>query len=176
MPACSPISPAPPSSCNASTGLTPQQYSLAFALNSAGFVVRGHLGGRLTHRWSARSLLGVGLALNLVARSGCSPQQSSTCPSALIGSLLVMVGAVGLITPPATGLALADHAGAASALLGLSRYLASAAAAPLVGLGGGGTAVPLGIVIMTASCAAAALFLALVLPQIRIRRAQPSKL
>ena len=33
-------------------GLSPQQYALAFGLNSAGFMVFGYLAGRAAERWS----------------------------------------------------------------------------------------------------------------------------
>ena len=57
----------------------------------------------------------------------------------------------------ASSLALAgypDLAGTASSVLGLARYAFGGVAAPLVGLGGAGTAVPLGLV-TTVSAASA---------------------
>jgi MFS transporter, DHA1 family, multidrug resistance protein len=65
------------------------------------------------------------------------------------------------VFPNAAALALADHpdrAGSASALVGLSQYLFGAAAAPLVGVAGTGTAVPMAVVIAVSSAAAVAAY------------------
>ena len=66
------------------------------------------------------------------------------------GALFVVVASVGVVFPNATALALADHprvAGSASGLLGVLQFIVGAAAAPLVGIGGTGTAVPMATVI-----------------------------
>ena len=70
----------------------------------------------------------------------------------LLPSLFVMVSSVGLVLPNATALALADHprtAGSASALLGLTQFATGALAAPLAGVGGSHTALPMAIVMAT---------------------------
>jgi DHA1 family bicyclomycin/chloramphenicol resistance-like MFS transporter len=72
-----------------------------------------------------------------------------------------MVASLGLISPNATALALADHAhqaGSASALLGLLYYLVGAAVAPLAGLGGTHTAIPMAVVIALLEGAAVSTF------------------
>ncbi|MEU2289148.1 hypothetical protein ABZ614_46005 [Streptomyces sp. NPDC013178] len=61
-------------------------------------------------------------------------------------------------TPPSTSLALAHYpeiAGTASSLLGMARFAFGGLAAPLVGLGGAGTAVPLGLVTVASAALAA---------------------
>ena len=90
----------------------------------------------------------------------------------LLGSLFVMVSAVGLIFPTATALAMADYpdrAGAASSLLGLLQFLGGAIAAPLVGIAGQATAVPLGMVAFGASACGASVFVFVALPALRAR-------
>jgi MFS transporter, DHA1 family, multidrug resistance protein len=90
----------------------------------------------------------------------------------LIGALLVMVCAVGLIFPTANALAMADYpdlAGTASSLQGLSQFFFGAVAAPLVGIAGDQTAVPLGIVTTAVSVCAMASFIGLVIPVVRAR-------
>jgi len=65
-----------------------------------------------------------------------------------------MVSAIGLIFPTANALAMADYpnlAGTASSLQGLSQFVFGAIAAPLVGIAGEHSALPLGIVSTTAS-------------------------
>jgi MFS transporter, DHA1 family, multidrug resistance protein len=90
----------------------------------------------------------------------------------LIGTLVVMVCAVGLIFPTANALAMADYpdlAGTASSLQGLSQFVFGAVAAPLVGIAGEHTALPLGIVCTAVSACASASFTSLVLPVVRAR-------
>jgi DHA1 family bicyclomycin/chloramphenicol resistance-like MFS transporter len=61
--------------------------------------------------------------------------------------------------PNAAALALADHprtAGSASALLGLSQFAFGAAAAPLAGVAGSHTALPMAIVAATLSASSLA--------------------
>ena len=74
----------------------------------------------------------------------------------LLPSFFVVVASIGLVFPNATALALADHprtAGSASALLGLSQFATGALAAPLAGVGGSHTALPMAIVMATLSSA-----------------------
>jgi DHA1 family bicyclomycin/chloramphenicol resistance-like MFS transporter len=74
----------------------------------------------------------------------------------------------------ATAIAMSDYperAGAASSLLGLSQFLAGSVAAPLVGLAGAASAVPLGVVAASASVCAVLVFSTTVVPTIRRRRA-----
>ena len=87
-----------------------------------------------------------------------------------------MVSAVGLVFPTATALALADYphqAGTASSLLGLGQYVAGALVAPLVGIAGEQTAVPLGIVVLSCSLGATAVFVAVARPAVRRRHLDP---
>jgi len=91
----------------------------------------------------------------------------------VLGSLFVMVSAMGLTFPTSTALAMADYpdqAGAASSLLGLSQFVVGAIAAPLVGIAGEQTAVPLGLVTVSASAGASVVFGLLVVPAVRGRR------
>ncbi len=154
-------------------GLSPQGFSLVFGANSLGIMAMGQLGGRLAHRWPPATVLGLGLGLNLLGAVGVATSVLTGLGlPPLVGSLFVMVSAVGLVFPTATTLALADYphqAGGASSLLGLAQYVGGALAAPLVGIAGERSAVPLGLVALTASLAASAVFLALVVPALRRR-------
>jgi DHA1 family bicyclomycin/chloramphenicol resistance-like MFS transporter len=79
----------------------------------------------------------------------------------VLPGFLLVVASIGLISPNATTLALADHAhqaGSASALLGLLYYLVGAALAPLAGIGGTHTAVPMAVVIALLDGAAVSTF------------------
>lgn len=140
--------------------LSPQEYSYAFGLNSLGFMVLGHLGGRAAERWSERGALLTGLAMCGSGAAGLLATAALHLPlAAVVLSLFTTVGGVAVSTAPATSLALAhypDLAGTASSLLGVARFAFGGLAAPLVGLGGADAAVPLGVVTVVATALAAA--------------------
>jgi DHA1 family bicyclomycin/chloramphenicol resistance-like MFS transporter len=154
-------------------GLSPQGFSFAFGANSLGIVAMSQLGSRLAVRWTPVGVLALGLGLNLVGASGLAVTVlTGLSLPYLLGSLLVMVSAVGLVFPTATTLALADYphqAGGASSLLGLGQYIGGAVVAPLVGIAGEETAVPLGVVALAASVCASSVFAGLVVPVLRRR-------
>lgn len=161
-------------------GLSPQEFSYVFGVNSIGIVTMGQVGGRLVHRLATVTVLGSGIALNLLGALGLLVSVLLALPLPfLLASLFVMVSAVGLIFPTSTALAMADHpdrAGAASSLFGLGQFSAGAVAAPLVGIAGEATAVPLGVVAATASAAGALVFLIVAVPELRRRaRAVPAE-
>ncbi len=82
----------------------------------------------------------------------------------VLPALFVVVSSQGIVLPNATTLALSGHpstAGSASALLGVLQYVIGAAAAPLVGIGGTATAVPMAVVIAVLGSAALATYLLL---------------
>jgi len=76
-------------------------------------------------------------------------------------ALFVIVASLGLIAPNATALALANTraAGSAAAMLGVVQLTIGAVAAPLVGLGGTATAVPMAAAIATFGIATLVTFL-----------------
>ena len=132
-------------------GLSPQGYALAFGLNSLGFMVFGHLAGRLAERWSQSGTLVIGVAMCAAGAAGLLATALFDLPlAAIVVSLFSLVSGVAVTTPPTTFLALADHprlAGTASSLLGLARFAFGAVAAPLVGIAGADALLPLGAVI-----------------------------
>jgi MFS transporter, DHA1 family, multidrug resistance protein len=155
-------------------GLSPQEFSFVFGINSVGIMAAAQLSGRLTRSMSPPRVLAVGLGVNLIGSLGllATVLLGLGLPFVL-GSLFVLVSAIGLVLPTSTALGLADYperAGTASALLGLLQYLAGGVAAPLVGLAGEDTAVPLGVVVSSASAGACLVFAALVVPPILARR------
>jgi DHA1 family bicyclomycin/chloramphenicol resistance-like MFS transporter len=155
-------------------GLSPQGFSLAFGLNSVGIMIAAQLSGRLTRRLSPLRVLAAGLAVNLLgALCLLATVLLGVGLPFLLGSLFVMVSAIGLILPTSTALGLSNYpnrAGTASALLGLLQYLVGGLAAPLVGLAGENSAVPLGLVAGSASAGACLVFAWLVVPPLLARR------
>ena len=155
-------------------GLSAEQFSYVFGANSVAILAAGQLAALLGRRWSTLRVLAAGLLLNLLGAVAVVAAVLAQLGLAyLIAALVVMVGAVGMVFPTASALALADYpdqAGTASSLLGLGQYVAGALAAPLVGVAGTGTALPLGLVSLGGSVGASIAFAVLILPRVRSRR------
>jgi DHA1 family bicyclomycin/chloramphenicol resistance-like MFS transporter len=154
-------------------GMSPQGFSFVFGGISLGLVAAAQIGARIALVWPLTRVLGLGLMINLFGATALLVTVVTGLPmGVLIGALVVMVCAVGLIFPTANALAMADYpdlAGTASSLQGLSQFVFGAVAAPLVGIAGEHTAVPLGIVTTGVSLLATASFTSLVLPVVRAR-------
>jgi MFS transporter, DHA1 family, multidrug resistance protein len=142
-------------------GLSPQEFSLAFACNALGLVVLSQVSGRLVDRIGPAALLraGAGISatggavtlLSVVLDAGLTP---------LLIGLWLTVSAIGLIVPNSTALALArqgERAGSASALYGLGQFGLGALLAPLAGIAGNHDALPMAITI--AACGLGALLI-----------------
>lgn len=153
-------------------GASPQAFSAIFAINSIGIVSFGQLNGRLAGRVAPMTMLRIGVTAMAVA--GCAVFAVVLIGSlpliALLVPLWVLVANMGLVFPNTTALALAGHpeaAGSASALLGVLQFVVGALAAPIAGIAGTGTAVPMG-----AGIAALAL-LSLLTLRLSVRPAAP---
>jgi MFS transporter, DHA1 family, multidrug resistance protein len=130
-------------------GASPQAFAAIFAVNSIGIVAFGQLNGRLAGRVPAMTMLRIGVTAMAVA--GCAVFAVVAIGSlplmALLVPLWVLVANMGFVFPNTTALALAGHpeaAGSASALIGVLQFVVGAIAAPLAGIAGTGTAVPMG--------------------------------
>ncbi len=140
-------------------GLSPQLFSLAFAMNGLGLIAASQVNARVVERVGPTRLLRRALAcvvtsaltlLVVVSIGGLSVW-------ALLAPMFVIVSSLAFVLPNATALALADHAavaGTASALLGVIQFMVGALAAPLVGVAGPDTAVPMGVVMVVLALAA----------------------
>ncbi len=149
-------------------GLSPQAYSVVFGVNGVGIVLAGQLNGRLVGRVPERALLRSGLLLGVFGGAFVLLSAWARWPLVLLlVSLFLLVSSIGLVMPNASSLALASHArsaGAASALLGVLQFVVGAAATPLVGLGGPGTAVPMAATMAGFAALALVAYLALTRP------------
>jgi DHA1 family bicyclomycin/chloramphenicol resistance-like MFS transporter len=140
-------------------GISPQVFSAVFAANACGIVAASQLNHRLLSSHTPRALLRVALLagagagvvlLTLVLVGGLGVW-------AVIVPLFVVVSSVGIVMPNSTALALTDHpeaAGSASALLGMLQFVFGAGVAPLVGVAGKHTAVPMAVMIALLSVGA----------------------
>jgi DHA1 family bicyclomycin/chloramphenicol resistance-like MFS transporter len=141
-------------------GLSPQWYAAAFALNSAGGVLFGWLGGRTAERWSVHGALFLGIAQTAVGCLGLLLSGLAPMPLAVvIASLFLLASGAQFCSPAATTLALAEYpqmAGTASSILGTVRYGFGGLAAPFVGIAGSLSILPLGVITTGAAVLAAA--------------------
>ena len=147
-------------------GLSPQWYAAVFGLNSTGHMVFGYLSGRTAQRWRIGGTLAAGVAVTGLGAAGLLVAGITPVPLGIvIVSLFALSSGVAASAPPATTLALSDYpqmAGTASSLLGMIRFGFGGVVAPLVGLAGATSILPLGMVtaLTVLLAAAACLFLA----------------
>ncbi|MCU1690550.1 MAG: drug resistance transporter, Bcr/CflA subfamily [Pseudonocardiales bacterium] len=150
-------------------GLSAQAYGVVFAVNAVGLVTASQINGRLVGRLGSTRLMTAGL-IGLASGGVCVLIVVSTGLfgiGGLIAAMLIVMSSNGFIAPNAMALAMNDFpesAGSASALLGLLQFSIGASVAPLVGLGGSNTGVPMGIIMATMGLAALSLRLALHYP------------
>ncbi len=139
-------------------GVSPQVFSLLFAINGMGIIIAGQITGRLAGRIAARKLLVTGLSL---AFMGGLFLLTSIIIGGSLYTLLVplffVVSSVGIVGTSSFSLAMQDQAnsaGSAAALIGLLSFILGGVMAPFVGIAGSFTALPMGIIIMSAEAAA----------------------
>lgn len=143
--------------------VSPEGYSLLFATNGIGIILAAQLTGALIGRVSVHKLLqsgigialcgGIGLLLTALMDGGIFP---------VIVCLFMVVSSVGIVGTTTTSLAMQSisrDAGSASALLGMLQFIFGAAASPIVGVGGSGTAIPMAVVIAAAEITALCLYI-----------------
>ena len=144
-------------------GLTPRQYSVAFAVNAASFIGSSQFTGKLAARFGLVPVVKVavaGYAVVMVALLAFNLAGMDRL-DVLVGMMLLGFGFLGLVVPAAAVLALDEHgaiAGTASALMGTLQFVAGAAVMAIVGLFVDGTARPM--VAGIAACALAAFLMA----------------
>src|SRR6478609_2565076 len=147
-------------------GLSPQMFSFVFAINGFGLIIATQVTGRLAGKIKEATLLMYGL-LQAAVGSLLLVAVIVTHISVILVCILLffVVSSVGIVNTTVFSLAMenqASNAGSASALLGLLPFLLGAAVAPLVGLGGGQNALPMGIVIMVCDLLALGVYMTLV--------------
>ncbi len=147
-------------------GLDPQQYALVFGLNAVGIVLCTQLNPVLLRRFTPLGVLTTAVSIALTA-AVVLLTVAVTGIGGLVAVLVplgVIIAVCGLAFPNTPALALSRHgesAGTAAAMLGATQFGIGGLAAPLVGLLGTGSAVPMAAV-MTATTASALTLLMLV--------------
>lgn len=149
-------------------GTSPQVFSLLFGMNGIGIMLGTFLIGRFTDVISETRFLKIGLFTAFA--SGLTLFVVVLLDGPLIGVVIpvfMFVSCVGIISTSSFSLAMEEQghiAGSASALLGLLPFIFGAISAPLVGIAGEATAVPMGAIIFIAGSLALLSYFGLVKP------------
>ncbi|HZG85536.1 multidrug effflux MFS transporter [Paenibacillus sp.] len=147
-------------------GASPTVFALLFGSNGIGLIIGSQVVGRMAHRVSEHAFVLFGLWLALVASVVVLLVAIFHGPLfTLVIPLFFFVAAIGITSTAAFPLAMesqAHMAGSAAALLGVIPFLLGAVVAPLVGIAGEDTAVPLGVIILSSSTAAMIAYFSLV--------------
>ncbi|MED4074456.1 Bcr/CflA family multidrug efflux MFS transporter [Priestia endophytica] len=135
--------------------VSPQQFSLLFGVNGLGLIIGSQLVGRLTDRISERTFLKIGLGISIAAGAILLIALLLKAPLIAVAiPIFFFVSSISIIGTTSFALAIESQghiAGSASALLGLLPFVLGSLSAPLVGIAGSYTGVPMGITIFGAS-------------------------
>jgi DHA1 family bicyclomycin/chloramphenicol resistance-like MFS transporter len=132
-------------------GASPEMFSIFFGINGAGIIIASQVTGRLAGHLDESVMFRTGLGIAAIASTLIllAILTSSSLTAVLI-PLFFTVASVGIVTTSGFSLAMQKYgrsAGAASAILGLLPFIFGGTLAPLVGIAGSHTALPMGLVI-----------------------------
>ena len=134
-------------------GMSPMAYSADFAANAAGMTVAALIAARLAGRVATRKVILVGqvaaLTAGVVMLVGAV--WFGTPLLLAVGCFFVLMTAQGLMIANGGALASAEvpeHPGTGSAVLGFVQWVAAGTIAPIAGLGGEHTAVPMALIMV----------------------------
>lgn len=134
-------------------GVSPQVFSLLFGMNGIGLILGSYAVGRFSYVWSEKRFLETALYSATGAGAVLLAVVLLQGPLwAVVIPIFFFVMSIGVVGTAAFTLAMESQghvAGSASALLGLLPFILGAATAPLVGIAGENTAVPMGVVIFS---------------------------
>ena len=119
--------------------LSPQMFSLCFAVNGIGLVISAQVSTRFSRRYGEMALVKTGLCIAAVASVALVIAASLGAPLImLLVPLFFSVMVIGIVSPNAGSLAMQSqgkNAGSASALLGVCMFALGALAVPVTGFG-----------------------------------------
>lgn len=140
-------------------GVSPQVFSILFAVNGIALIIGARLVNRLAGKVKELRLLRIGLIFAIISSLALLIVILANGPLyAIVITLFFLLLSLGIINPIAFTLAIETQghiAGSASALLGVLPFLLGAASSPLVGIAGEYSAIPFGIIIFTSILLAA---------------------
>lgn len=136
-------------------GASPQLFSLLFGMNGIGIMIGTQIVGRFADSISETRFLKIGLYISSSASIALLTAVLFNGPLfTVVIPIFFFVSSIGIISTSSFSLAMdsqAHIAGSAAALLGLLPFILGAVSAPLVGIAGEHTAIPMGAIIFTAS-------------------------
>lgn len=136
-------------------GVTPQVFSLLFGVNGIALIVGTQVVGRFAGVLSERTFLKIGLLIANLAGSALLVALLVKAPLiAVVVPIFFFVSSIGITGTTSFALAMEAQghiAGSASALLGLLPFVLGSLTAPLVGIAGEYSAIPMGIIMFSAS-------------------------
>lgn len=132
-------------------GVSPQLFSILFGMNGFGLIFGSYAVGRFSHIFSEKKFLETALYVATLSGAVLLAVVTAGGPLwAVVIPIFFFVTSVGIVSPSSFALAMETQsraAGSASALLGLVPFVLGALTAPLVGIAGEETAVPMGLTI-----------------------------
>lgn len=154
--------------------VTPQTFSLIFGINGIGLMISGGLTGRLAGRipdWKMlRFVLWVASLGSMALLAGFFFHLSVY---AILVILFITVATLASLSTSSFSMAMqaqGRNAGSAAALIGFFSMISGAAMAPVVGIAGSYTAIPMGIVMVIGEIGALVSFYLFIYPAHRNRR------
>ncbi len=143
-------------------GMSPQVFSLAFGVNSAGIIAFS-----LTNRVMS-SYAAIRVGLGLIAAGALTVAAAGLFHGSVwlvLAGFFAVTAGFGSTAPNTAALALSDHpdmAGSAAAVYGAAQFVLGGLLGPLAGIGSGRSALPLGLVLVGIATAATGIGLAAV--------------
>jgi len=136
-------------------GVSPQTFSILFGMNGFGLIIGAQVVGRLTGVVSEKRFLESGLFISITSGTLLLIAVLMNGPLiTIVVPIFFFVASIGVISTSSFSLAMEKQghiAGSASALLGLLPFILGAITAPLVGIAGEETAIPMGAIIFASS-------------------------
>lgn len=143
--------------------VTPQQFSIIFAVNGIGIILAAQVAGRLSAVIDEVNILFIGVAMSLLGSVMLCIVILLQLPLIpILVALLLVVSSVGMVSTTSFSLGLKTRvksAGSASAFLGLLPFIGGGLVSPLVGLAGDHAAWPLGVITLVCSVSSLIIFM-----------------
>ncbi|WP_078547731.1 Bcr/CflA family multidrug efflux MFS transporter [Litchfieldia alkalitelluris] len=136
-------------------GVSPQVFSFLFGVNGVGLIIGTQIVGRFSEQIPEKTFLKFGLLLSNTAAISLLIALLVKAPLVAVAiPIFFLVTSISIIGTSAFSLAMESKghmAGSASALLGVLPFLLGSLTAPLVGIAGEYTAIPMGVIILSSS-------------------------
>jgi MFS transporter, DHA1 family, multidrug resistance protein len=136
-------------------GVTPQVFSLLFGVNGIALIIGTQIVGRYAGVFSERTFLKIGLLIANLAGLALLVALLVKAPLIAVAiPIFFFVSSIGITGTTSFALAMETQghiAGSASALLGLLPFVLGSLTAPLVGIAGEYTAIPMAVIMFSAS-------------------------